>query len=161
MLRWLPLQRIQTLLHSRTSISPLLLPPEGKSTIPSTGKMPSTSRHTTLLPGWTLPRLLCVSARPPVLMKLCAAQQQGFALHAQCLHAAPCLTISMLFHLWPQSFAITRVPIPASKDLLKDYRKNFMTGRLLLYAASTACWTHFSVLCISSRRLLVFIKKVV
>lgn len=73
----------------KLSSSPLrdfYLPPGPQSQM--WGKRHLLSCTKALLPGWTLPQLLCVSARPPVLMKLGAAQQQAFTPVAHSVHAA-------------------------------------------------------------------------
>lgn len=138
------------LLHSGISTSHRPSHQKARAQAQTWGKHHLLSCTKALLPGWTLPQLLCVSARPPVLMELCAAQQQGFTPIARCVHAASHLDVSPLSSSEPSTLSsveLLYLPLTlslslSSKYLPKDYRKNFMAGRLLLYAASTTCRAH-------------------
>ena len=122
-----------------------------------------------LLPGWTFPQLLWVSARPPVLMKPCAAQQQDFTLVAHCAHTAFRLDVFPPSISRPSTLPLVELlylPLMLSLSLQNICQK--IIGRTSWQEGSSYAQplplagliSTMIMLCISTRRLLVFIRKV-
>lgn len=141
------------------------LSPEGKSTIPDVGKTPSA-----LVPQSPSPRLnpssaalcLCKASSPDNTMCCTAAR-----LHSSCTLCSRCFPC---LHLWTLYFVVSGVVIPSSKASPLSFQNicRKIIGRTSRQEGSSymqplpLARLIFTVimLCISTRRLLAFIRKV-